>query len=495
MNADDLQLLEGDLQETSLPHVLKILGLQQGTGILTIQGEEDIIAVSCLKGHIVTADALNQTQEESLGKIVVSQKLMSEDELAALLRDHQASGESNLGDLLVSRGHLKREKLLEVLRFQTLRMMLQVMTWNRGEYKFYSGDEVSYEKGITPISMEEMLIRALSELGEKSGLPGKVPKLETIFRSVPARGKVQVVGRDGDGAGEGIWLTALEESFLQRFDGRESGLMIAKSLGTGRYKTLFSIYQLLQKDLIEPVGEASHAAGAPAARPGTRPGAGRPSPAPSAGVRPAGAPSPGAPRPGGARPASSPGALSPGAAARAPAAKAPHRRPPAKAPKSAEASRKVARTAPRLSRTWTGPALAAFLVMLFAVTAFSRPVSFLLPFSWQESQRATVERQLRQSLYRKIDRAAGAFFLMESHYPATLEELIEMGLLSPADTHDPAGGELRYSKQDMSYQIDLISGNETIEGFGTTGSVTGDFLLDQDYLDVEEIANPLVLLD
>ena len=56
MNADDLQLLEGDLQETSLPHVLKILGLQQGTGILTIQGEEDIIAVSCLKGHIVTAD-------------------------------------------------------------------------------------------------------------------------------------------------------------------------------------------------------------------------------------------------------------------------------------------------------------------------------------------------------------------------------------------------------------------------------------------------------
>ena len=66
---------------------------------------------------------------------------------------------------------------------------------------------------------------------------------------------------------------------------------------------------------------------------------------------------------------------------------------------------------------------------------------------------------------------------------------------------DPAGYPLAYSTDDVGYRIDLLerpigrAGQEVAE-LGTTESITGDFLLDPQWLrpgTIEEV--PLVLLD
>ena len=59
--------MEGVLQEGALYGVLLELAREGSTGILTVQGEEEIIAFSLLAGEIVAADALNTTMEEALG--------------------------------------------------------------------------------------------------------------------------------------------------------------------------------------------------------------------------------------------------------------------------------------------------------------------------------------------------------------------------------------------------------------------------------------------
>jgi hypothetical protein len=149
--------VEGTLDLFKLPEILQLVSQQKKTGILTVQGQQDIVAISFLNGRIVAADALNQTLEEGLSQILVKEGWISAPDLARAASEHQTSG-GRLIDLLVERRYVERAQLLEALRLQTYRLLEQLLRWSQGDFKFYSGDEVSYEEGFVPIPVEELLI-------------------------------------------------------------------------------------------------------------------------------------------------------------------------------------------------------------------------------------------------------------------------------------------------------------------------------------------------
>src|SRR3954452_25245802 len=151
--------VEGTLDLFKLPEILQLVSQQKKTGILTVQGQQDIVAISFLNGRIVAADALNQTLEEGLSQILLKEGMISAPDLARAASEHQASG-GRLIDLLVERRFVERSQLLEALRLQTYRLLEQLLSWSQGDFKFYSGDEVSYEEGFSPIPVEELLINS-----------------------------------------------------------------------------------------------------------------------------------------------------------------------------------------------------------------------------------------------------------------------------------------------------------------------------------------------
>nr|HPK65335.1 DUF4388 domain-containing protein [Thermoanaerobaculia bacterium] len=128
--------LEGDLRIFQLPDMLQVVSLQKKTGILTIQGEQDIIAISFLEGAVVAADALNQSVEDGLGQVLMGAGWVPPDQFASVVAEHQAGGE-RLVDLLLARGLLDRPRLLRALREQTYRLLLLALQWREGEFKFY----------------------------------------------------------------------------------------------------------------------------------------------------------------------------------------------------------------------------------------------------------------------------------------------------------------------------------------------------------------------
>ncbi len=150
-----MEHLEGGLDRFRIPEILRGIAGDQRTGILTVQGEEDMIAISFLEGEVVAADALSQTVEEVLARILVERGLVSREDFSAL-EDAVQEGE-RLIDLLVERRYLTRAQVLEALRLQTLQLIRQVLEWRHGEFKFYGGDEVSYEEGFVPIAVEQLL--------------------------------------------------------------------------------------------------------------------------------------------------------------------------------------------------------------------------------------------------------------------------------------------------------------------------------------------------
>ncbi|HYO15166.1 MAG TPA: hypothetical protein VE685_18375, partial [Thermoanaerobaculia bacterium] len=144
-----------------------------------------------------------------------------------------------------------------------------------------------------------------------------------------------------------------------------------------------------------------------------------------------------------------------------------------------------------------GKAMGSLLAALLLAAVWIAPNAMLLPFPWQESERNALARDQRASLYLKIDRAAKTFFLLEGRFPDRLGELVDAGLLVSADLRDPLGLPLQYFASEESYSLRPLRDGNPVEGEETTEAITGNFLLDPEFLafSPESTQAPLVLLD
>jgi hypothetical protein len=176
--------VEGTLEVFKLPEILQMISQQQKTGILTVQGEQDIIAVSFLEGQVVTVDSLNHTQEEGLSQILIKEGVLTAAQFARASSEHQSSGQRML-DLLVERNYVRRDALLKALRVHSIRLLEQLLRWDKGDFKFYGGDEVPFEDGFAPIPVEEVLARVPQAAAPRRPA-GPVPVPSTGPRPVPA---------------------------------------------------------------------------------------------------------------------------------------------------------------------------------------------------------------------------------------------------------------------------------------------------------------------
>ncbi len=429
--------LEGVIEERALARVLFEIAGERRTGILTVQGEQEIVGVSFLDGQVVSADALNQTLEEGLGEVLASRGLVAPEDYAALAAEHQAGG-GRVVDLLVERNFLSRDQLLESLRGHTYRLCRQLLAWRSGEFKFYHGEEVSYEEGVSPLGVEELLVRASRDLGERGPLEGAVPLSETVFDRVD--GSRRAAG--GDSA-----LGALDneaESLLTRIDGVRTVTEVARGSALPEYRALLALYQLERQGRIRAVTPVA------------------PAPAAAAGRQPA-------------------------AAAAAVSASPARRRwwsgirlPPAVA---------VAQ--------WSGRLLGLALLAAVATGLAVRPGDMLLPFGWQRPLVEAVDEERRGAVWLAVDRAARSFFLLEGRFPETLGELAEARLVRSSQLVDPADGRrLGYTALAAGYLVYPQAGDGPEPLATRTGTITGDFLLDPEFV-VPQLAErpPLVLLD
>jgi len=393
--------VEGTLDLFKLPEILQLVSQQKKTGILTVQGQQDIVAISFLNGRIVAADALNQPLEEGLSQILLKEGMISAPDLGRAAAEHQSSG-VRLMDLLVERRYIERSQLLEALRLQTYRLLQQLLRWNQGDFKFYSGDEVSYEEGFAPISVEDLLLNSAAFAPEATPAPRPQP---VPAPAPPVAPRPQPV----------------------------------------------------------PVPAPPPWTAAPAPRPVLEP------------VPPVAAPRPVAPR-------------------IAPAV------PPEAAPEPGGPFRQMkveARPAPPRSLGWVGRTLAALLAALVVASLLRVPDALMIPFPWQQREREALVRDQRASLYLKIDRAAKTWFLLKGSFPDRLQDLVAAGLLSSDDLQDPEGRPLRYAAAEESYTLQPLAGGKPVPDAETTDAITGNFLLDPEFLNAppETTAAPLVLLD
>jgi hypothetical protein len=468
--------LEGRIEERRLPEVLLLLARQRSRGILTVQGDQEIIGLSIFEGQLVSADALNQSLEEGLGRILTGSGLVANDVLANLSAEHHAGG-GRVVDLLLERNYIGRDTLNATLREHAYGLCVQVLSWKQGEYKFYRGDEVAFEEGVKPIPVDELLVRAADELDSVELLGGRPPSAEEVLERVDRLDAGLAAETLGELLSPG--LTSAEpgeeiHSLLDRVDGSRTVSLLARDSGMTDHSARLILLRMEQADLLRR-------------RQGTAPSAHRQAfsaaPQPEEEAPPASdleftrlesvvPPSP--------------------VTVPLPVVKPLEEEEPPPAPPPVAEPAPVPRRSPEVSAPppWLARLLAGGLLLVVAAYCLPGPWQIFLPFPWHADLRQAFDTERQAGIFHQVDRAARTFFLLEGRFPESLSELEQAGLLPHDEVVDASGTELGYSATATSFSLQASGGASRTEGIG------GNFLLDPEFEDrATREEPPLVLLD
>ena len=469
-----METLEGKIEERPLPEVLMLLARKAGSGIMTVQGEQEIIGLSVLQGELVSADALNQSLEEGLGRILTGSGLVSNDVLANLSAEHHSGG-GRVVDLLLERSYIGSETLHAALREHAYRLCIQVLAWKEGEYKFYRGDEVAFEEGVEPIPIEELLVRAAEELQTERLLGGRPPPTEAVYERVDRLDDALAPETLGELLAPGLTVSdpGVEiQSLLDRVDGSRTVSSLARDTGMSEFRARLMLLRMEQADLLRrrreamPGGRQAFAAkqqseaveASLAALPLRR-----------------------------LEPEVPPAPVTVPLPVLAPVEESP---PPVAVPEPVPEP--VPRPKPAASRAapppWLAQVLAAGLLVAVAAYSVAAPWRVVLPFPWHADLRQAFDAERQSGILLQVGRAARTFFLLEGRFPESLAELAEV--VPNARVVDARGRPLVYASTATSFSLQAPGGATWTEGIG------GDFLLDPEFQVRSSLDEPpLVLLD
>jgi hypothetical protein len=367
-----------------------------------------------------------------LGKVLVARGLVDAGAFDALADEHQGGRDGTLVDLLVARGLISRGQLLESLRYQTCDQLYGILEWRSGDFKFYSGDEVSYEEGMEPIQVAELLAAAIDEC-----TGGDVPRVADIYSRNTAMRTIRLIGQDDpDGDLSVLWLTLEEYTLWQQTDGERPASAVMPASRPRRLQV--ALHRLIDLGLLERLpapGVRSH----------------------QVGVTEIFVP----PDPSGA---------------------------------AAAAGRRRLSLDPKAILPWAARAVALLVLVAILSVAARRPAAVFLPFAWQNDQRGGVENQLRRSRLDAVQGAARMFFLMEKRFPDSLVSLVDANLLAAGDLRDPTGLPLSYVVQGEAACRIGVRGGEAA-GERLVKIATDDFLLGNILVVDDATTAPLFLID
>lgn len=459
-------LMEGTIQGEALAGVFEALAGENRTGILTVQGGDEIIAVSLSAGHVVSADALNRSVDDGLGEILIERKLVDAGDFSVLVSEQQAGG-GRVVDLLVERSFLERSKLLEVLRDYHYRLLIDPFRWDEGEFRFYEGEEVAFEEGIESISIPELLVRVSLDLPDRAPVR-PLPSLDDRYELAP---------RQPDAAP----TTVNENLLISQLSEPRSVRELAAASDVSEYEALYYVRRLTVEGylVLRPEPQEEPVAEEPVAAPVVLEDEEQ---------------------------------LLTDSAIMEPVVETPAielpaepieevEEAPARPPRERKRERPKRRRPAWLDRLpgLAGQALGALFVVVVLGQAFSGDGALEtgLPVFVSDAESPT-SRARRAALYRKLDRAMRTHFLNESEFPPDLQALVDQRLLSGRDLSDPTARTVAYSPMPAAYLLE----DRALEGedSAATVGIAGDLLLDPSSFaaddDAVEVARqPLILLD
>jgi hypothetical protein len=174
----------GKLEEFQLSDLLQIFSTNEKSGKLNLTRHDAQGVIVFRHGKIIYA--ASSSARETLGFLLVSQNLISEQQLIeALEYQHQADEEKRLGSILVDQGLLTSHAVEQTVRSQIEKVLNEFMDWTQGFFKFERlnlpdrGEvAVDAEDFILPegLRADQVLVDIGTAIEERANQPVSVPE-------------------------------------------------------------------------------------------------------------------------------------------------------------------------------------------------------------------------------------------------------------------------------------------------------------------------------
>ena len=241
-------LLQGNLQEFSLPNIFQLVKMSAKSGSLTIRREGESGMIFFRNGMI--SYAYSSSQLLPLGERLVKAGAISKAQLKqALAAQKKSSDGSRLGRILLEQGHIDRPTLEQAVREQIQDTAFTFFSWTDGEFEFGAEESPPEEDILVEMSVETVVMEGCRRIDEWELIFAQLGSLERVAHL--AYGDHV----DDDGS---ITLTAEEWRVVVHIDGRADINTVLRECGLDRFHGAKVIYSLFSSGLInvtEPVIE------------------------------------------------------------------------------------------------------------------------------------------------------------------------------------------------------------------------------------------------
>ena len=227
----------GDIKDMTVPWLLQALRVENKTGTLMFAREEAVKKLYFKAGDILYATS--SLDADQLGNCLLQSGKITSIQYDSASEASQKTGKT-LAAVIVERGFLPPQDLVETARLQVRGIVLSLFNWRDGHYIFDNGQIPLAE--IIPLQMktEELILEGVRGL-DWQVVRKSLPPLKTILRPVA---EMPPIFRSFE-------LDQDQQAVFSHIDGRATIEEICSRTGLGDFNSLKAIYVLLALQIVE----------------------------------------------------------------------------------------------------------------------------------------------------------------------------------------------------------------------------------------------------
>ncbi len=234
-------VLAGELAVVPLAEVLLLLSQQEQTGLLGISKDGAQVELHFTTGKIMLGTAAGLSEELLLGRFLLENNLMSQEDLERVLSE-EVDATGLLGTRLVKRGLINDSDLKEAIRQQTCELVYELLRWKTGRFAFHNIAEVTAlaSEAALNLTVDSILMEGFRRVDEWHLIERQIDDFEVVFLR-----NEDAVTQMGQGR-----LTREEMAILELVTGKNTVKEIVRQSRMGSFDVSKMLYRLLSIKLI-----------------------------------------------------------------------------------------------------------------------------------------------------------------------------------------------------------------------------------------------------
>lgn len=232
-------LLQGKLEEFSLPNVLQLVKMSAKTGMLSMRHAGQQGTIYFREGFIYYATVTPQMVP--IGERLVRAGRISPHQLEeALAAQSTATDTDRLGHVLVSMGYLDRGVLAEAIADQIEETAFYLLGWTQGDFEFTGNVMPPNEEIILTLSVEGVILEGCRRIDEWDLIMASLGSLQHIPR----------LEYPEDSTQNGVSFTPEQWRVVSLIDGRRDVGSVMRDCGLNRFQAATILRELVDRSLV-----------------------------------------------------------------------------------------------------------------------------------------------------------------------------------------------------------------------------------------------------